>query len=524
MKVIQVNSFLSTNLYPDFAQINTIEIENKPIAEGAFGAVYQCISINGTQSVIPQVIKIFKEDIKNKQDHNFNTIQKLQNKLSIENSSLPNLITDEYPSLKAIPQFSFEGSINGKIVRGFSSTNLKKIGFVEFIDVLENDQLLSNYQKMGIDKKMILAYHLVAGFMMLQKIFFIHADLKPEALFINTQTNECTIIDFDSGAITDNANDEPNVWGAHNDWVAPEIWDQLKNTNSNGIQKVKVNLLTDLWSVAIGIHYLLTTTHPLFYLKELSPRVTNPYFSKYKWPNIDIRENYFNHNNLSIYQPLKDWLQNILHPSILNELEKTINYGYKNPIKRTTYNQWENVLKVVQNPPVINYFTGNHYSIVKGIPIVLKWDVTNAFKIEMDNGIGTLNLKGEQEIHIHESTVFKLTTHGYFGIVSQEVSVSVFPTPIMKSLIVSSPNFNQHVVLKIETPKFNTSNTNAINIDHSIKINHQQFESINYTQRILFPLNEIKKIKRELDQHSIKYKFRIIYGKIKNKINHRYRK
>ena len=294
MKVIQVNSFLSTNIHSEFYQVSTIEIDDIPFAEGGFGTVYNCLSVNGKSVFLPQVIKIFKEEDNYKRDHNYLTIQKLQKKINLENSALKlsksTIITEEYPSLKGVPQFSFTGMLNGKIVRGFYSTNLKKIGFEEFIDILKKPNLTNNYMKMSIDKKMLLAFHLVTGFKILQKMLFIHADLKPEALFINTTTNECAIIDFDSGAVTENINDEPNTWGAQNDWVAPEIWEQQKQSSSTGLQIIKVNLLSDIWSVTIGIHYILTTIHPLFFLKELSPRVANHYYKKYKRPNIDENE------------------------------------------------------------------------------------------------------------------------------------------------------------------------------------------------------------------------------------------
>ncbi len=518
MNKIQVNSFLSTNLYNEFSQVSDIEIEKNPIAEGAFGAVYICNAINGKSASVPQVIKIFKEDQNNKQDHNFETIQKLQKKLSSENTALNNLITEQYPSLKGIPQFSFTGNLNGKKIRGFSSTNLKKIGFEEFIDILDKPNLLASYQKMSIDKKMLISYHLASGFKILQKMLFIHADLKPEALFINTTTNECAIIDFDSGAITDNVNDEPNVWGSPNDWIAPEIWEQLKQTSTTGLQKVKVNLLSDLWSVTIGIHYILTTTHPLFYLKELSPRVTKQYFSKYKWPNVSESENYFNKNNLSIYPPVKNWLHSTLQQSIFNELEKTINYGYDKPIHRTTYNEWEKVLKSVQAPPIIDFFRSDRETIIKGIPIEIEWSVKNAYKVSLDYGIGEVLEKGLKKLNLNDNTTLKLTAIGYFGSVEKELSISVFPTPIIESLLVSSPDFNQKIVLKIETPKFNFNNSSNINIDNSIKFSDHLNDYIPYSQNIIFSFKEIKRIKKELNQQKLKYKLLTIYETIRERL------
>lgn len=520
MQAIQVTNFFSTKIYSEFSRVSTIEIENNPIAEGAFGIVYNCTSVNNKTTTIPQVIKIFKEDQYNKQDHNFETIQKLQKKISHENSTLPNLITEEYPSLKGIPQFSFIGNLNGKIVRGFSSTNLKKIGFDEFIDILDNPKLNLDYMQMSIEKKMLIAYHLASGFKVLQKLFFIHADLKPEALFVNTKTNECAIIDFDSGAITEGISDEPNTWGAPNDWVAPEIWEQLKQTSTTGLQKIKVNLLSDLWSVTIGIHYILTTTHPLFYLQELSPRVTNKYFLKYKWPNIGESEPYFRSGNKTIYHPVKNWLQNTLPHKIYREFEKTINFGYNNPIQRTTYNEWENVLKSVQKPPFIILLKSDRKSIIKGIPINIEWEVENAYEVEINNGIGLVPIRGNMRLNLNDNTIIRLKAVGYFGSVIEEINISVFPTPILKSLVVPSPDFKQNIILKINTPKLIQKNIHSININHSInfRFSNDPIYKIRLVQNLIIPENEIKRIKKELDQQTLKYKLFAVYERIRNRV------
>jgi|TARA_B110000902_G_scaffold264243_1_gene345196 hypothetical protein len=284
------------------------------------------------------------------------------------------------------------------------------------------------------------------------------------------------------------------------------------------LQKIKVNLLSDLWSVTIGIHYIYTTTHPLLYLKELSPRVTNPYFNKYKWPNIDESESYFNKNNLSIYNSVKKWLHNTLHNSIFNEFEKTINYGYNNPVHRSTYNEWEKVLKSVQAPPIINLFVTDRNTIIKGISINLEWDVENAYKIELNHGIGEVTAKGKKELNLNDNTVLRLTAIGYFGSVDVEIPISVFPTPIIKSLSIPSPDFRQNVVLKIATPKFNHTNSSSININNSINLSNHKIENIQYSQNIVFPINEIKRIKTELNQQTLRFKLLTIYEKIKNRL------
>jgi serine/threonine protein kinase len=483
MKVIQVNSnkLLSTNLYPDFSNVKTIEIEDKPIAEGAFGEVYLCISINNQTLPIPQVIKLFKEDHHNRQDHNFETIQKFQKKLNAKNESVKKnngkIITEEYPSLKGIPQLSFEGNINGKTIRGFSSSNLKRLGFEEFIDVLDKPNLYLNYQKLSIDKKILIASHLVAGFKILQEMFFIHADLKPEALFVNIQNNECAIIDFDSGTITENARDTPNVWGAPNDWVAPEIWEQLKVLNNGGLQKVKVNLLSDLWSVAVGIHYILTTAHPLFYLNELSPRVTREYFTKYKWPQIDEGELYFNKNNKTIYHPITNWLENTLPKPIYIELSKTVNYGYSNPIQRTTYNEWSKILLSVQNPPTINSFISDRNTIINGIPITLSWDVSDAYVLQIDNNIGFVTNQTNVQVTPSVNTCYKLKAIGHFGETETTLNIKVFPTPLIESLFVPAPIIHEVTNLQINFPKFPKTDISINNFQNGIQLDRQNIHS-----------------------------------------------
>jgi serine/threonine protein kinase len=435
LKTIQIHSSLSTNILLDFQNVTTIEIETKPIAEGAFGEVYICKSVNGKSLSVPQVIKLFKEDNQNRQDHNFNTVQKLQRKIEAKNQQIKvskqKNITDEYPSLKGIPQFSFEGSINGKKYRGFSSTNLKRIGFEEFIDILDKPNLYKSYQRISIDKKMLIAFHLASGFKLLQEIFFIHADLKPEAIFINTKSNECAIIDFDSGTITENPNDTPNTWGAPNDWVAPEIWEQLKQIGAGGLQQVKVNLLSDLWSVAVGIHYILTTTHPLFYLNELSPRVTKQYFSKYKWPEIQQNEPYFNKGNKNIYLPVKNWLEKTLPKQIYTQLYNTVNYGYSNPTKRTTYNEWEKVLTSVQESPVINEFSLNVKKIVSGQKAILEWSIENATSINI-YGIGSVKSVDKTNVSPSKTTTFKIIAENAFGKSEKELLLEVIPAPKIK--------------------------------------------------------------------------------------------
>lgn len=462
MKSIQIHRFKSTGLQRSYGTLNSIEIEDRPFSEGAFGEVYNCHSVNGLPSSVPQIIKIFKEKNPGDADHNYLTIKRLQDKLNKKNQELQRTKGDSllqcYPALKGVPQFSFEGHLNGKKVRGFSADNLKSLGFVEFKDILEKEQLLSKYQKLAIDQKLLIGYHFVSAFKVLRDFYFIHADIKPEAIFVNTHTNECAIIDFDSGVITEHPDDEPNTWGAANDWVAPEIWDQLKNQTSLH-QKIQVDLYTDAWSIMIGVHYFLTTVHPLFFLKELSPKVIRQYFGENQWPNTK-KSWYFNQDYSTVYSKYFDWISNHLPVEIKNGFAQSINYGYQNPIQRTSYDGWQQALKAVQQPPVFNRVEINRSAILTGMDCNIRWDVSNAHTVIINNNIGKVATSGSISVTPQKDTTYQIKAIGHYGEAIENLAIRVFPTPVLESLLVPVPEFSQRVdfkPLQISTPEIDFS-------------------------------------------------------------------
>lgn len=428
MKKIQVDRFLSTDLNSEFHLIKSIEVEDSPFDEGAFGKVYFCVSINDIKPSIHQVIKIFKNDSPGI-EANYSTIQKLQKKITEKNyelvASKNTTILNEFPAFLGAPQFSFTGMFEGNIVKGFSSNNLKNLGFDEFNDILYDNTKLYDYQDLPVGKKMTIAYHFVSAFKLLKEWSYIHADLKEKAIFVNSQNATCAIIDFDSGVISDTIGEEATTWGTRGDWIAPEIWTQRQNQNTNGL--VRVDLFTDSWGVAIGIHYILTTLHPLFYLSELSPRVIQEYFSStpQKWPTVNKNAPYFRSEYSENYD---NYIKLINHfpPELVNQFSHTINKGFLNPHLRTTYDKWVTILgksnkksifarslnkiiHIVKGPfgklyqrekdaiidintgrrigkaPVIRKFQASKNFYDGTNPIILTWEVDNADKILLND-------------------------------------------------------------------------------------------------------------------------------------------
>ena len=129
---------------------------------------------------------------------------------------------------------------------------------------------------------MVNAFNFLAG------LNFIHADIKDDALFINLKNGSCAIIDFDSGAIFNSFTPiEPATIGSLQDWLAPEIYNQLTAEN-RAFSSIKVSLLSDIWSVAVAIYHIFMGRHPFGFMEEVNQKNVSNYLSTSKWPNIDI--------------------------------------------------------------------------------------------------------------------------------------------------------------------------------------------------------------------------------------------
>ncbi|MFN6037802.1 MAG: hypothetical protein ACK452_04995, partial [Bacteroidota bacterium] len=129
MKTIKIKTFKSSELNSEFNVINTVEIDNAPFDSGAFGEVYFCNSINNKIISAPQVLKIFIDDSTGSSERGIKTIYKLQDKIISHNFDLKQkqeIPIENINALKALPQFSFDGELNGKRVVGYSANLLKK--------------------------------------------------------------------------------------------------------------------------------------------------------------------------------------------------------------------------------------------------------------------------------------------------------------------------------------------------------------------------------------------------------------
>jgi len=89
----------------------------------------------------------------------------------------------------------------------------------------------------------------------------------------------------------------------------------------------------------------------------------------------------------------------------------------------------------------------------------LRWQVKNAKSIEIDNGVGEItNNNGEIQVKPATSTTYTMTAKGELNDSKEYVIVRIFPTPIIKSILVPMPDFENHLNfnLNLEPPKIDT--------------------------------------------------------------------
>lgn len=445
MQTITVSTFYSTGLHSDFSSISTIEIEDKPFASGGFGDVYFCSSINGKALKIPQVVKVFKNVTSGNAEKSYETIKRLQERLKGKNQDLVNQNKppiSNTPAFKAIPQFSYEGTLNGGKVFGYSASRLDTMGFIPFEKVLEDKAITQQFRALNFETKLLFCSHLAYGFEILKSINYIHADINPQNFFINLSNGELAIIDFDSGAVMDNSKHKPDTFGkmAEADWLAPEISEQLANQTKT-VPTIKVNLHTDTWSVAVGIHYLIFLQHPYFFLKDLGRDTLKKYLKSNKWCEIKKGDANFNANlNYSNYQKYVDLLENKVPKDIVRAFKATFNNGCLTPQDRASYDQWTIVLEQSQIPPIIDSFNTNKRVLVEGQEVTLSWSVRNANSILIDGSIDVTG-KNEYTIQPTKTASYFIQASNIFGnSISKKIEIEVIPMPQVV-IAFPAPNF-----------------------------------------------------------------------------------
>ncbi|GHT28140.1 hypothetical protein AGMMS49574_01850 [Bacteroidia bacterium] len=220
MKTIQISKFKSSYLNQIFDSISSIEVEDMAFDRGNYGEVYISNKINGKTLQIQQVVKIFIDDDSGSAKRGLKTIEELQEKIIYTNKELKKI--NEKPlenvaALGALPQFSYEGILDNKPVIGYSANLLNSEKWLLFDKIFnESDQLKkkkyrNEFYNLPLKGRLNMASNLAEGFLYLEKMKFVYADLNPKNFFVNQKESQLCLIDYEGGAVMDSRGNIPET-------------------------------------------------------------------------------------------------------------------------------------------------------------------------------------------------------------------------------------------------------------------------------------------------------------------------
>ncbi len=335
--IIYVTQASSTGFNADWEQISKIEVISPPFEGGAFGDIYDCLAINDKGPNVPLAVKILKPDSDDNYLGGYETIRKLQARIRAKGQELHTI-----NGLYALPQFSFMGRLQNRIVFGYAANKLDANRFSTLEEILQNR--FREFRKLSFGKKIRMALDLTVCFERLRDLNYIHADINPLNLFVNlydtsrASEKHLVVIDYDGGVVVDNPIDTPATFGKKNEWLAPEVYEQESRMESSA-SGVTVDLSTDAWAVAVGVHYLLLSRFPFFFLKVAGPQELREYLAKYRWPHVDKTYANFNPTQARVYDDFRRRFRRI-DSDLKRPLILTFNEGVYNPSQRVSYSQW----------------------------------------------------------------------------------------------------------------------------------------------------------------------------------------
>jgi peptidoglycan-associated lipoprotein len=119
---------------------------------------------------------------------------------------------------------------------------------------------------------------------------------------------------------------------------------------------------------------------------------------------------------------------------------------YKAPTSTPAVNAPDTTTPGATNKPTVVTFVAEPQTVERGQSANLRWSITNATSIAIDNGIGEVSSNGTRRITPSEATTYRLTASGPNGTVSATTTVNVTsPAPPVTPTTVSKGTLPQAV-------------------------------------------------------------------------------
>lgn len=133
-------------------------------------------------------------------------------------------------------------------------------------------------------------------------------------------------------------------------------------------------------------------------------------------------------------------------------------------------------IRVVEYPQ-IRLFKTSKEAIIRGQTVILNWKTNNSEKVEIDSGVGEVELDGSIEVAPIKDTIYKLTAKGETTEIVEFQKVLVYAIPSIKTINVPTPT---KIELETDIGFFTTK------MQTNIKLTHLSNEIIHRSPKINF--------------------------------------
>lgn len=106
---------------------------------------------------------------------------------------------------------------------------------------------------------------------------------------------------------------------------------------------------------------------------------------------------------------------------------------------------------IVREPANVSFDSDKLFTL-PGIPITIFWDVRRAKNVRLNNN--SVGIKGKALFAQNNDMHYVLTYEDDFGTSSSEITVRMLPLPVIKSVLVDTPNINNAVAIQYSAPQF----------------------------------------------------------------------
>lgn len=318
---------------------------------------------------------------------------------------------------------------------------------------------------------------------------YVIGDLKPQNIMV-LPNGLVSILDLDSCQIADKGS------------VRFESKMNTPEFNPPENPGTKKEISWDLFIVGIIFYKLLSGVHPFF------GTCKTPY-ENCTLPELKIKEGLFPHGSKGHFFEVIPVGHNAFKefPEFVQKLFiNCFDDGVKKPSLRPIALDW---IKNLTAKPVIKYFKADKGIIFDTQKFTLSWESENGRTAEVE-GFGTVDLNGSLPLAAIGQSFFKLKISNEFGYTFQDLSLTRFPTPVIESLKIPTPDFESRLNLNpinIQSPNINVS----INFEAS-KLSH--------TPSSFIKLNEdIQNIKPLYNKESLFWNISKVFERLKEKLN-----